>query len=86
MIRILTKMRERLATMMMEATSIGSTPRNVGRGRKRKMITTVRRSEGSQHRNACSKPSSRSEACTAMMKIARNQTGPRGLMRIKKPI
>lgn len=86
MIRILTIMRDILAITIMEATSIGSTPINDGSGRRRKIMPPVSRIDGSQHRKACSNPSSRSEASMEMINIANKNREPRVLMRIKKPI
>jgi len=75
-----------LTLIMMKDISIGSTPRNAGRERKMKIITTVSRSEDNQPRNACSNSLSRSEACSAIIKVARNEIGSRSFMRIEKTI
>tara|TARA_B100001971_G_C17754567_1_gene317130 strand:+ start:269 stop:484 length:216 start_codon:yes stop_codon:yes gene_type:complete len=71
---------------MMKTISIGSTPRKAGRERKMKMNTIVSRSEDSQPRNACSNSSSRSEACSAIIKVARNEIGSGSFIRIEKTI
>lgn len=85
-INIVTITRDMLAITMMEATSIGSTPINDGSGRRRRIMPLVSRTEGNQHRKACSNPSSRSEAIMEMINIAKKKRGPRVLIRIKNPI
>jgi hypothetical protein len=86
MIRILTIIRDTLAITMMKATSMGRTPIKDGRERRRKIMPPVSKIEVSQHWKACSNPSSRSEASMEMINMANKNSGPRVLMRIKKPI
>ena len=64
-----------LPRMMMETNSGMRTPNIIGSERRTKTNATESRSESSQHRNVCSIPSNRREACTVTRKTARNQIG-----------
>jgi len=86
MIKTLTNTRDALAPIIIEAISIGKTPRNIGIEMKTKINIRVNAREDIQHINICSNPSIRVEACIDMINNRKYKRGPRFLRMIRKPI
>lgn len=84
--KTLTNTLEMFAPIITKSISIGKDPTKIGIEIKTKINIKANRMEFSQHLKACSKSSSKNEACTDIINISNRKSGLRCLMIIKKPI
>jgi len=86
MIKTVTNIREMFAPIITKIISIGKVPTKTGIEIKTKINIKANRMACIQHLKACSKSSSKNDACTDIINISTRKSGLRCLIIIKNPI